>query len=66
MPIFEYTCRDCDKNFEELVSGANETVCCPFCHSTNIERRLSVFAASASSGSTGPACSTGGCGSGFS
>ncbi len=66
MPIFEYTCHDCGKDFEELVSSADEAVRCPSCHSAHIARRLSVFAASASSRSAGPACSSGGCGSGFS
>lgn len=66
MPIFEYTCKDCGKNFEELVSRADDMVQCPSCKSTMVDRRLSVFAASSATSSSGRSCGTGGCGSGFS
>ena len=50
MPLFEYACRQCEHQFEALVRG-NETPECPSCHSAELERRLSVFAAhTASSG----------------
>ena len=44
MPLFEYACKACDRQFEVLVRGS-ETPECPSCHSTSLERRLSVFAA---------------------
>ena len=44
MPLFEYACQSCDHQFESLVRGT-ETPECPSCHSTRLERRLSVFAA---------------------
>lgn len=44
MPLYEYTCRKCDHQFETLVRGS-ETPECPSCRSTELERRLSVFAA---------------------
>ena len=44
MPLFEYACKECDREFEALVR-ANETPECPSCHGTDLERRLSVFAA---------------------
>ncbi|MBU1707721.1 zinc ribbon domain-containing protein [bacterium] len=44
MPIFEYTCRDCGEEFEELVSAAQtESVACPHCHSANAEKLFSAF-----------------------
>ena len=43
MPIYEYTCRDCGHDFEELVFGA-ETVPCPRCAHEGTEKRLSAFA----------------------
>lgn len=43
MPIFEYTCRACGREFEALVrSGA--TPACPACASTDLEKHLSAVA----------------------
>jgi len=44
MPLFEYTCRQCNHDFELLVRNADAPEC-PSCHSQELERRLSVFAA---------------------
>ena len=44
MPLFEYACRACDREFETLVR-ASEVPECPSCGGTDLERRLSVFAA---------------------
>jgi putative FmdB family regulatory protein len=52
MPLFEYSCRECDREFELLVR-ASETPECPSCHGTNLNRRLSVFAAHTGQGSAG-------------
>lgn len=42
MPIHEYACRQCGHQFETLVrSGAISE--CPNCHSTELNRLLSVF-----------------------
>ena len=51
MPLFEYACKECDKEFELLVRGS-ETPACPSCHSTELQRRLSVFAAHTNGGSS--------------
>jgi len=61
MPIFEYACADCGHEFEALVRGGS-TPDCPTCHSTHLEKKLSVFATSASS-SDAPAYAAGPCGS---
>jgi putative FmdB family regulatory protein len=50
MPLFEYQCKSCSKEFELLVRGA-ETPACPSCRSTELEKRLSVFAAHANGSS---------------
>lgn len=42
MPIFEYICQKCKKEFEKLVYG-NQTVSCPKCKSDNIKKKLSAF-----------------------
>ena len=44
MPLYEYSCKQCDRQFEALVR-AGEAPECPACHGHDLERRLSVFAA---------------------
>jgi putative FmdB family regulatory protein len=61
MPLFEYACRSCAREFEILVR-ASETPECPSCHGKDLERRLSVFAAH-TAGSPQRAASPGPCGS---
>ena len=62
MPLFEYACKECDREFEALVRNS-ETPECPSCHGTDLERRLSVFAAHTQGGSpSGEMQAMGGCG----
>ena len=42
MPIYEFICQDCRNPFETLVRGS-ATPECPTCHSTRLEKQLSVF-----------------------
>lgn len=56
MPVYEYVCKACAKPFEELVRG-DETVNCPTCHSTKVEKRFSTFATSNEHRSVGGATS---------
>ena len=44
MPLYEYTCRSCSRQFEELIFG-NDQPQCPGCHSPDVERMISVIAA---------------------
>jgi putative FmdB family regulatory protein len=61
MPIYEYACQDCGRPFETLVRSGTVPEC-PQCHSTRLEKQLSVFATSgATADSAGPAA--GPCGS---
>jgi len=70
MPIYEYRCRACDKDFEKYVPGASTSVACPACASGDITRKLSVFGlksdggfvASSMPGGGGGCCGGGGCG----
>jgi len=48
MPILEYRCQECERQFETIVLGAQQPVC-PACQSTKLERLLSVFAVGAKS-----------------
>ena len=68
MPIFEYTCQDCQHEFEALTRASMQPEC-PRCHSVSLAKRLSVFAtASAGDGqaaqleAAGPAGACGACG----
>jgi putative FmdB family regulatory protein len=61
MPIYEYGCRDCGREFEALVRS--DTVPeCPACHSTQLAKKLSVFATAAAGPEPMPAMA-GPCGS---
>jgi putative FmdB family regulatory protein len=68
MPIFEFTCKECGKSFEELVLSTSKVddVVCPACGSGEVKKKMSTFASrvdggsSFSLGASSPAsCSTG-------
>jgi putative FmdB family regulatory protein len=61
MPIYEYACQDCGRQFETLVRSGTVPEC-PKCHSTQLEKQLSVFATAASVGEPAPVLA-GPCGS---
>ncbi len=65
MPLYEYACKKCDKEFELLIRGSEQAEC-PTCHSTKLERLLSVpaghTAGSKSLPMCGPPMPQGGCG----
>ena len=42
MPIYEYSCTKCAKEFEALVRPGKGGPACPACGSTELERRLSL------------------------
>jgi len=69
MPIYEYRCRGCGKDFERYVPGPRAAVACPGCASGDVMRKLSVFGLRssdpgpvASSMPAGGGCCGGGCG----
>ncbi|MBP5786636.1 MAG: zinc ribbon domain-containing protein [Kiritimatiellae bacterium] len=57
MPLFEYRCKSCGRDFEALVTPSRPASC-PSCGSTSLEKRLSVFAPATSSPScpAAPSC----------
>ena len=40
MPIFEYLCQDCGREFETFVTGERKPAC-PACHGANLGKLLS-------------------------
>jgi putative FmdB family regulatory protein len=54
MPIYEYACRDCGHEFEALVRSSTVPEC-PTCHSTVLDKQLSVFATGQGGGEPIPA-----------
>ena len=62
MPIYEYTCNACQRDFETLVRS-DSVPDCPECGSTDLAKKLSVFATASSPGenrqSMGPCGSCG-------
>lgn len=54
MPIYEYVCRDCGKEFEELVSAeAQKAPACPHCGCESTEKLMSACSGQVSGGGTG-------------
>ena len=47
MPIFEYTCKQCKKEFERVVfSGEEKGIVCPECKSKDVKKkheRINVY-----------------------
>lgn len=60
MPIFEYACHDCGREFEVLVR-ASTVPQCPHCASSQLDKKLSTFATG--SGRPEPMPAMGACGS---
>ena len=53
MPIYEYACGQCGHEFETLVRSGSEPDC-PSCHSTDLAKKLSVFATGTSNAGAAP------------
>jgi putative FmdB family regulatory protein len=67
MPIYEYRCADCGKEFERYVATPGASAACPACQSGSVKRTLSVFALKSDGGpvaSSAPAGGGGCCGGG--
>ena len=47
MPVYEYTCKDCGKEFTVFLTikefEANPKIKCPHCGSDHVEKKLSAF-----------------------
>ncbi|OGV58574.1 MAG: hypothetical protein A2X49_00535 [Lentisphaerae bacterium GWF2_52_8] len=70
MPIYEFECLSCGREFDELVRNAGQAVECCKCSSKKIRKKMSVFGFSgggrtktSDSGHSCSSCSGGNCGS---
>ncbi len=71
MPIFEFVCKRCKNQFEELVFGQDEEAVCPSCGSTKTQKLMSCCRSKVGGGAGGgddapaaqaaPAPARGGC-----
>jgi putative FmdB family regulatory protein len=63
MPLYEFHCAGCDRDFELLVRSSDwKGTPCPHCGSKKLSKQLSTFATAVASGTTGPMpCDFGGC-----
>jgi putative FmdB family regulatory protein len=61
MPLFEYECRACGKQFEFLTRDGQSPTC-PSCHGADLQKLLSVFAVSGGSGDKSAMPAGGACG----
>lgn len=55
MPMYEYRCRECGRQFEQLrrMDDADRGLICPDCGAQNVERLVSAFAMGGCSASPG-------------
>ncbi len=54
MPIYEYMCHSCDKEFEELVFNDKDKVKCPACGSADTSKLMSCCRFRTEGASRGP------------
>jgi len=60
MPIFEFSCQDCETRFETLVLSSSERVSCPNCQGERLQKLISAHAVG--SATPAPACEAPACG----
>ncbi len=65
MPIYEFACNSCGKNFEKLVmtTRGGQDVRCVECDSPNVRKKISVSSYRTDKGSSIPAGALSGCSS---
>lgn len=44
MPIYEYQCASCGREFEVLVRSSSPAPACPGCNGSELRKKLSAFA----------------------
>lgn len=54
MPIYEYVCKDCGNEFEELIFSVDAPAPCPKCGSADTEKLMSACASRSDTGGPDP------------
>ena len=62
MPIFEYRCSSCGNEFETLLRTSSPAPECPYCHGSELQKKLSGFAVTSSAVTPMAAADVGACG----
>jgi putative FmdB family regulatory protein len=44
--MYDYSCGQCGRRFEELVTNSSQKVVCPDCGSEDVEKEISLFSSS--------------------
>ena len=63
MKLYDFHCKECGKDFEELVHDEHDARC-PACAASNVEKQLSAFAVGKSAAKPAGGCGGGFCGGG--
>ena len=50
MPLYEYRCLGCGREFELLILRASQPIACPGCSGESVERLISSFAVNSEAG----------------
>ncbi len=61
MPIFEFECQGCHREFEELVMRSDEVIECPTCGCQDARKLMSCFAVGGDARRAGGGGGCGGC-----
>ena len=62
MPLYEFVCRQCNKDFETIVpSDRRDNVACPECGNPRTARKISLVSPAQVKSTFAPPCQSAGC-----
>jgi len=63
MPIYEFKCSACGKEFEEIITSKDNSISCPGCDSLDVNKLMSACSFKSEGGSSAQTASASGCAS---